>query len=52
MGEGIDQLAAMAPARRPATPNEIADAIVFLVSDRASFVHGAILPVDGGRVAV
>jgi NAD(P)-dependent dehydrogenase (short-subunit alcohol dehydrogenase family) len=52
MGDGLAQLAAMAPAGHPATPDEIADAIVYLASDRASFVHGAILPVDGGRAAV
>lgn len=52
MGDALAQLAAAAPAGRPAIPNEIADAIVFLVSPHASFVHGAILPVDGGRVAV
>ena len=34
------------------TPEEIADAIVYLASDGASFVHGAVLPVDGGRAAV
>ena len=34
------------------TTEEIAEAIVFLATDRASFVHGAILPVDGGRTAV
>ena len=51
MGDGVDQLAAMAPAGRAAAPEEIADAIVYLASDRASFVHGAILPVDGGRTA-
>ena len=46
------QLAAQAPAGRPAAPEEIAEAIVFLATDRASFVQGAILPVDGGRTAV
>jgi NAD(P)-dependent dehydrogenase (short-subunit alcohol dehydrogenase family) len=51
MGEDLDALAAAAPAGRPATPHEIADSIVFLASRRSSFVHGAILPVDGGRVA-
>ncbi|MFE1860516.1 SDR family oxidoreductase [Streptomyces anandii] len=40
------------PARRPGTAEEIAGAIVFLASEQSSFVHGAILPVDGGRVAV
>ncbi|PYK85475.1 MAG: hypothetical protein DME40_17600 [Verrucomicrobia bacterium] len=43
------------PRRRlaaPATPDEIAEAIVFLATDRASFIHGARLAVDGGRTAV
>jgi len=52
MGDALQQLAAQAPAGRPAEPEEIAEAILFLASDRASFVHGAIVPVDGGRVAV
>jgi NAD(P)-dependent dehydrogenase (short-subunit alcohol dehydrogenase family) len=52
MGEGLNQIASTAPAGRAASPDEIADAIIYLVSDRASFVHGAILPVDGGRAAV
>jgi NAD(P)-dependent dehydrogenase (short-subunit alcohol dehydrogenase family) len=52
MGDALQELAAQAPAGRPAAPEEIAETIVFLASDRASFVHGAILPVDGGRTAV
>jgi NAD(P)-dependent dehydrogenase (short-subunit alcohol dehydrogenase family) len=52
MGEGLEQLAAQAPAGRPATPDEIAEAIVFLATDSASFIHGARLAVDGGRTAV
>ena len=52
MGEGLEKLAAEAPAGRPATPDEIAEAIVFLATDRASFIHGAKLAVDGGRSAV
>lgn len=52
MGEGVEQLAAQAPAGRPATADEIAEAIVFLATDRASFIHGAKLAVDGGRTAV
>ena len=52
MGGALDVLAAAAPAGRPASAEEIADAITYLASDRASFVHGAVLPVDGGRVAV
>jgi NAD(P)-dependent dehydrogenase (short-subunit alcohol dehydrogenase family) len=52
MGDALQQLAAQAPAGRPAAPEEIAEAIVFLTSDRASFIQGAIVPVDGGRTAV
>ena len=52
MGEGLEKLAAEAPAGRPAEPDEIAEAIVFLATDRASFIHGARLAVDGGRTAV
>jgi NAD(P)-dependent dehydrogenase (short-subunit alcohol dehydrogenase family) len=52
MAEGLAQLASMAPAGHSAAPEEIADAIVYLASDGASFVHGAVLPVDGGRAAV
>ncbi len=52
MGEGLEQLAAQAPAHRPATADEIAEAIVFLATDRASFIYGAKLAVDGGRTAI
>jgi NAD(P)-dependent dehydrogenase (short-subunit alcohol dehydrogenase family) len=52
LGEGLERLAAEAPAGRPATADEIAEAIVFLATDRASFIQGAKLAVDGGRTAV
>ena len=52
LGDALQQLAAQAPAGRPAAPEEIAEAIMFLATDRAGFVQGAILPVDGGRTAV
>ncbi|MER5529975.1 SDR family NAD(P)-dependent oxidoreductase [Streptomyces sp. NPDC002677] len=52
MGDDLDALAAQAPAGRPAEAREIAEAIAYLASDTASFVQGAILPVDGGRTAV
>jgi 3-oxoacyl-[acyl-carrier protein] reductase len=37
------------PAKRFAQPEEVAAAIVFLTSERASFINGINVPVDGGR---
>ena len=39
------------PMNRIATPEEVANAVVYLASDAASFVTGTALPVDGGRAA-
>jgi NAD(P)-dependent dehydrogenase (short-subunit alcohol dehydrogenase family) len=52
MGDGLDQLAATLPLGRPATAEEIANAALFLGSEEASYVNGAVLAVDGGRTAV
>jgi NAD(P)-dependent dehydrogenase (short-subunit alcohol dehydrogenase family) len=38
------------PLRRIGQPEEVAEAAVFLASDKASYVTNAILPVDGGRL--
>jgi NAD(P)-dependent dehydrogenase (short-subunit alcohol dehydrogenase family) len=51
-GELIDTLAGTLPLRRAAAAQEIASTITYLASDDASFITGAIVPADGGRVAV
>jgi NAD(P)-dependent dehydrogenase (short-subunit alcohol dehydrogenase family) len=52
MGEGFDAIVSTIPLGRAAAPKEIAETIVFLASDRASYLNGAVVPVDGGRLAV
>lgn len=47
-----DGIAAGTPAGRIGLPEEVAAAVVFLASDEAAFIQGAILPVDGGKLAV
>ena len=44
--------AGMQPLGRLGRPEEVAQAALFLASDEASFITGAILPVDGGYTAV
>lgn len=39
------------PMRRIAVPEDVANAALFLLSDEASFINGAVLPVDGGLTA-
>jgi 3-oxoacyl-[acyl-carrier protein] reductase len=39
------------PARRFAEPKEVADAILFLASERAAYINGINMPVDGGRLS-
>jgi NAD(P)-dependent dehydrogenase (short-subunit alcohol dehydrogenase family) len=45
----IARLSPLIPMRRPGEPPEIATAIVWLCSDQASYVTGALLDVSGGR---
>lgn len=46
-----NDLAAMQPSGRQAATSEIANVVRFLVSDQASFMTGALVPVDGGCTA-
>jgi 3-oxoacyl-[acyl-carrier protein] reductase len=49
--EALRRWASTVPARRMGTPQEIADSVAFLASDGASYLHGAVLMVDGGTAA-
>ncbi len=49
--EGEQQILAMEPVGRIASPEEIAEAVVWLCSDAASFVTGHAMAVDGGWTA-
>lgn len=48
--EMIEPLIKMIPLRRVGEPQDIANAFVFLASDAAKYITGAILPVDGGQI--
>ncbi|MUN08625.1 SDR family NAD(P)-dependent oxidoreductase [Agromyces luteolus] len=52
LGENLDYVAQTIPLGRIGKTTDVADAVVFLASEQASYITGVLLPVDGGRAAV
>lgn len=50
--EILDAIVKQIPVGRLGTPEEIADAVVFLASDKASFITGATLSANGGQLMI
>lgn len=47
----VAQMGAATPLGRLGTPQEVGEVVMFLLSSRSSFVHGALVTVDGGLLA-
>lgn len=47
--DGYERRVRVIPAGRLGVPEDVAKVTAFLVSDDAGFIHGAVIPVDGGR---
>jgi NAD(P)-dependent dehydrogenase (short-subunit alcohol dehydrogenase family) len=52
LGEFAEEFGRDTMLQRPGTPREVAQAILFLASDDASFITGTLLFVDGGQTAM
>lgn len=49
--EGLKKMAERVPLGRICDPDDVADAVLYLLSERARMITGVTLPVDGGFVA-
>lgn len=45
----IESIAPTIPMQRPGTVDEVAEAVLWLASERSSYVHGAVIDITGGR---
>lgn len=50
--EAIKEMAVAVPMGRLGQPHEVADVVAFLLSDEASYIHGAVISIDGGAAAL
>lgn len=50
--EAINEMAEAVPMGRLGQPHEVGDVVAFLLSDEASYIHGAVISIDGGVAAL
>ena len=48
---GFETFVKRLPLRRMAEPDDVADGVLFLVSDMAAMITGPVLDIDGGQTA-
>lgn len=50
--DAIKEMAEAVPMGRLGQPREVADVVAFLLSEKASYIHGAVISIDGGAAAL
>jgi NAD(P)-dependent dehydrogenase (short-subunit alcohol dehydrogenase family) len=50
--EAIEKMAEAVPMGRLGQPREVADVVTFLLSEESSYIHGAVISIDGGAAAL